>query len=561
MNTPAKAADAPPPLAAPVHGAAGAEQFVVNLCSSTSPMALVQPKSEALRRFTFFVSRRREDGRERFRLHMGYFSSADDAEAWLGVVRELYPAAWVGEAPGKKLRAAAAAAATLPASEVAQPSAPIAPARIEVPLTLMDDEPRLPLLSNVGAVLAELDAVTPATIDPATIPTLSAASELAPVPPPRAPSAPTTRGSGNTAAPVKAAPSKTAMLAASATRPPAPVPAHAPTRPRVARTGAAQTAPASRLASAARSIPKPPAGSQSRPAAPKSAAAPAMPQPSLSDTQILRVLENRRVEGATVPARNDGERDAHKAIEMLRPDDTQALRIIREKVRENAPVLFAVQLDWSASQIDLARVPPLAIFSAYTLYTTESSREGRKWFGLRLGFFSDAISAKQVAYYVRSDFASVAVVPVTGEERDRATAGGRKNSSVGVATPANTKASEEFKLFDVDASPPGRSVAAAPPQASAATESGRAPDRSTPVPGSPPPPGRRGMRRRARAAPVKPSLEETLEILGAGELEIDRGRGEVLNDSGVRHLSVQVDKRTSTFSRLLDRLSDRIGNR
>ena len=85
------------------------EQYVINLCASTTPMALEQPKDGALKRFSFFISRRREDGRERFRLHMGYFASPDEAQEWLAVVRELYPAAWVGEAPGKKLRAAARA--------------------------------------------------------------------------------------------------------------------------------------------------------------------------------------------------------------------------------------------------------------------------------------------------------------------------------------------------------------------------------------------------------------------------------------------------------------------
>ena len=42
--------------------------FVINLAASTSPMALSNPTSPALKRFTFFVSRQREDGRERFRL-------------------------------------------------------------------------------------------------------------------------------------------------------------------------------------------------------------------------------------------------------------------------------------------------------------------------------------------------------------------------------------------------------------------------------------------------------------------------------------------------------------
>ena len=80
-----------------------------------------------------------------------------------------------------------------------------------------------------------------------------------------------------------------------------------------------------------------------------------------------------------------------------------------------------MQLQWSVQPVELDKVPPLAIFSAYTLYSVEGSREGRKWYGLRLGFFNDAISAKQVAYYVRSEFTSVAVVPVSAQERERAT--------------------------------------------------------------------------------------------------------------------------------------------
>jgi len=53
------------------------------------------------------------------------------------------------------------------------------------------------------------------------------------------------------------------------------------------------------------------------------------------------------------------------------------------------------------------------------------------------------------------------------------------------------------------------------------------------------------------------TLEETLEILGASELSIDNGNGESINDSGVRHLRVQVQK-NSPFTRLLERLSERM---
>src|SRR4029077_12044854 len=92
-----------------------------NLCSSTTPMALAQTDLPELKRFTFFVSRRFEEGRERFRLHMGYFATLAEAEEWLAVVREIYPGAWAGEAPGKKLRARAAAAAAEQAQHVIGP--------------------------------------------------------------------------------------------------------------------------------------------------------------------------------------------------------------------------------------------------------------------------------------------------------------------------------------------------------------------------------------------------------------------------------------------------------
>src|SRR5580698_2047599 len=129
-------ADARDPAAA---SAADSGPFVLNLCSSTTPMALAQTDLAELKRFTFFVSRRFEEGRERFRLHMGYFTTLAEAEEWLAVVREIYPGAWAGEAPGKKLRARAAAAAAeqaqhavgpmprpaLPNTPVAPPAAPV----------------------------------------------------------------------------------------------------------------------------------------------------------------------------------------------------------------------------------------------------------------------------------------------------------------------------------------------------------------------------------------------------------------------------------------------------
>jgi hypothetical protein len=272
---------------------------------------------------------------------------------------------------------------------------------------------------------------------------------------------------------------------------------------------------------------------------------------NFTDTQVLKFLETRRADGTELT----GIDVETGAISLLKPDDTGTRRALKEAITENAPVWFAVQLQWSVQPVELSKVPPLAIFSAYTLYTVEGSRDGRKWFGLRLGFFSDAISAKQVAYYVRSEFTSVAVVPVSPQERTRASDVEKKAD---MAFPKKTRSEpvDEFKLIDSDDPlSPGparfRQTAATKPAAPAktappATAAGRRPQ-----------PKAGNGRVRAREARTPQTLEETLEILGAGELEMDNGNGQTMNESGVRHLRVEVQKNTP-FGRLLERLSERV---
>jgi len=131
---------------------------------------------------------------------------------------------------------------------------------------------------------------------------------------------------------------------------------------------------------------------------------------AMTDTQVIRVLETRRA-SSTQAAIPEG-----ASISVVRPEDTSVRRILKEAVIQNAPVSFAVQLRWSVQPIDLALVPSMPIFRAYKLYVSNGNREGRSWYCLRLGFFNDAISAKQVAYHLRSSFTSVAVVPVTEAE-------------------------------------------------------------------------------------------------------------------------------------------------
>jgi hypothetical protein len=290
----------------------------------------------------------------------------------------------------------------------------------------------------------------------------------------------------------------------------------------------------------------------------------------LTDTQTIRLLERH-----TPYREGSREADVDEAIRVIKPEDTQSMMVIKQDVKRNAPVLFAVQLDWSVTPFDMGKVPPLAIFNAYTLYTTEANRDGRTWFGLRLGFFSDAVSAKQVAYYVRSDFKTVSVVPVTTIEKERATDLNAARSGiyrtanlkdVAAPTPESITASTSgvFKLLeddtpaqieqDVDGEMSPRFFKATSEKPAAAKPAAAAPAAEAPKPGakSRKPPPSKGTRRDAHAQVDEETLDQTLEILGANSLEITNDSS---GDTGVRHLRVKIDKKGSKFASLIDRLS------
>jgi hypothetical protein len=285
----------------------------------------------------------------------------------------------------------------------------------------------------------------------------------------------------------------------------------------------------------------------------------------LSDTQTIRLLERH-----TPYKQGTREADVDEAIRVVKPEDTQSMMAIKSDVKRNAPVLFAVQLDWSVTAFDMAKVPPLAIFNAYTLYTTEATREGRTWYGLRLGFFSDAVSAKQVAYYVRSDFKTVSVVPVTTIEKERATDLNAARSGiykaanikeVAAPTPQSITASTSgvFKLLDDDMpahieqdvdgemSPRFSKLA----EKASTTKPAAAPEAPKAAAKSRKPPSK-GAKRDAHAHVDEETLDQTLEILGANSLEITNDSA---GNTGVRHLRVKIDKKGSKFASLIDRLS------
>ncbi|HEY1899399.1 MAG TPA: hypothetical protein VGG49_06385 [Steroidobacteraceae bacterium] len=507
--------DTPVALPAPVAGAAPAveqESFVINLCSSTTPMALTQPQLAELKSYRFFVSRRLEDGRERFRLHVGYFDSLLQAEDLLPLVREIYPGAWASEAPGKRLRARALAAA------ISTPQAPPAPVK---PAVTPEAAPNAAILANAPTLKAELDLtlVAPPVLLSVVVEDSHAARQVPAL--------------------------KPELMLESAPAAPA-----APAAP--GTTEAARAKPAGR------------AGGSKRDAN--------LPFDQRSNVrEVLKSLdESGRARALPAPTAEPAERTAGVLPE------SQVMHLLEEKRGDplnttSTPAAFAVQLQWSVQPIDLAQVPPLAIFGAYMLYTVEGSREGRRWYGLRLGFFSDAHSAKQVAQYVRSEFSSVAVVPVSLKERDGAN--GAQDGAKGAApvpAPAHGPTERlpdrtaEFKLLDDTAQTPKlpltSSSAAAPAAAAgkAAVVESKPPSSPAKAAGRASSKAHRGRGNRVHAQEKRApkTLEETLEILGADELQFEGAKKKLVSAGAVRHMDVKVQK-SSPFSRLLDRLAER----
>jgi hypothetical protein len=509
-------------------------------------------------------------------------------------VKPVASAPALAPAPAAPPRATAPPPSPKPAAPERHPFAstpPPAPkAEFEEPFLLTDEPPDFkplnvpvvhpparPVVSAPPAAAAARAATKPVAPKPVAAKPAAAKPVAKPAPVAAKPVAkPAAKPAAARPAAPKPAPAKPAVAAK-------PAPASAPVRPPAAAPKIAAKVSAPALKAPAPAPKAPPA----QPTVQMPALKPALNQPmsatpsltnvrqvieeldDLSDTQTIRLLERH-----TPFREGSAEANVDEAIRVIKPEDASSMMAIKSDVKRNAPVLFAVQLDWSVTPFDMGKVSPLAIFNAYTLYTTEANREGRTWYGLRLGFFSDAVSAKQVAYYVRSDFKTVSVVPVTTIEKERANDLNAARSGIHRAvnvkegpapTPLSMTSSNASGIFqlleddlpeliaqDVDgetsprfgkgtSAPPASAAKAAPPPAAAPSKASKARK-----------PGARGVRRDAHAQVDEETLDQTLEILGANSLEITNDSS---SDTGVRHLRVKVDKKGSKFASLIDRLS------
>jgi hypothetical protein len=169
---------------------------------------------------------------------------------------------------------------------------------------------------------------------------------------------------------------------------------------------------------------------------------------------------------------------------------------------------YAVQLVWSLRPVDRRRVAKLAIFAGYRLYEVQTTRDDRRWYGLRLGFFRDGLSARLVAQYARSDFKDSAVVPVSLRERER---------------------SAQAESVMVEKDPPKQALARAPGFAVASPATAALPVAPVPAavkPPKSPPPGQaptlgiaRGQWVPAEKKPVD-SATDAITVLGGNDLSL-----------------------------------------
>jgi len=308
----------------------GRALYVITLVSSPAPARLQAPDAPELAGLALFRSRLVEDGRERFRLHVGYFHSAAEAERLLPALRRTYPAAFVAPAPR----------------------------------------------SNMGS----LDDTALARFRVLQAPDAAAAD---PQPPAR------------------------------------------PSRPKAAVRRIAAAVPAATAATA----PMPPV--LQVPAEARAAAAAALQPQRARPVAPAKVPQPRRIEpfvGAEIPQPRRIEPEARAEVPVAQLAEPMARARVPEppatEPAAHAEVLqkYAVQLMWTREPIDVTQIARLKIFNGYLLYAVESEPGGRHEYGVRLGFYGDALSAGLVAQYVRPVFKNATVVPVSERELARAAA-------------------------------------------------------------------------------------------------------------------------------------------
>ncbi|HEX2495099.1 MAG TPA: hypothetical protein VHK24_15105 [Steroidobacter sp.] len=102
-------------------------------------------------------------------------------------------------------------------------------------------------------------------------------------------------------------------------------------------------------------------------------------------------------------------------------DNTQTIRALTsaELSDDAQEKWFTVELASSEHPVNLDAMPHLDIFEAYRLYSVATTSGGKILHSLRLGFFKEAVSVEAVCGYLKTFFASPAVLRVSIAEYTR----------------------------------------------------------------------------------------------------------------------------------------------
>ena len=355
----------------------GSGPFVINLSASTAPITVPAKSIAGCEQAHMYQLQRTEDRRPRYRLRLGPFSSEDEADAVLMMVRDIYPGALTATADDDDLRAIA---------------------------TLRAKTGALPPASEKPAVSSR----------PAAKPTASAATTAATVP----------TLSDTPVSPAKPMAPATPMFTAA---PPAPAKSMARTIPTLTAAPAASTkpmAPAVPTPSVSPAVPATPAApaipTVSTAPTPAKPMAPAVPAVSATPTaeQKVPVRVPAVVPKLNAPIPRQAE-ESSKRVPNL--DATQTVFALTELELEDASasLWFVIQLSLAEEAFDPDTLPNLDIFSVYRLYSVAGIDQGRIMHALRLGFFTEEISAGAVASYLATFYDKPTIKRVSSAERER----------------------------------------------------------------------------------------------------------------------------------------------
>jgi hypothetical protein len=378
---------------------AAALSWVINLCASMTPNQISPILVPGIDAYRVYQISRKEDGRQRYRLRVGFFDNQSEAQELLSKLRELYPAAFVTSLCSEDQKFARGYTVTAKPKSEAKP----APAPVK----------------------AEASAPTPARPTPPT------AARVMPTPSAKAPSPP------------PAEPAKPAAVAP-ALKPEA-VAAKKPERPTIAPTPEPASPPPVltldvEWESAAPAPVRAPAADKATPFhVARGVALPKLEFELLADDTPAELGHQPTVEpeeSVRATARVDTDLEPLKRVRPAMPaqpkqldasaplpsfDSTVTIRALtsEELDDENQQQWFVVQLAASEKPVNLETMPRLDIFTAYRLYSVATTEGRTVTHSLRLGFFTENVSAEAVCGYLKTFFGAPKVVRISTAEQNR----------------------------------------------------------------------------------------------------------------------------------------------